>query len=91
MNRSPGTVIQAVRPRFWAESALGCTTALLSVLTTVWHDWIETVLGVDPDHGNGGLEWAVVAALALCAATALSLAGSEWRHTQRRLAVVTQP
>jgi hypothetical protein len=91
VNLSPGRVTRAVRARFWVESVLGSAAALLAILTTFWHDWIETVFRADPDHGNGGLEWAVVAVLAMFAATLLMFALSEWRYyTVRRLAVVTQ-
>ncbi len=56
---------------------MGC--ALLAVVTLVWHDWIELVFGVDPDHGSGAVEWLIVA---LAAAVALAfgvMARAEWR------------
>ena len=70
---------RAVRTRFWAELALGSAAAVLGILTTFWHDWIEAVFGVDPDHGNGTLEWGIVATLLLTAAVLFVLARIEWR------------
>jgi hypothetical protein len=47
--------------RFWFEVALASASALLGFLTLAWPDWIEAVLGVDPDHHSGAAEWIVVA------------------------------
>ena len=33
--------------------------AALSVLTLVWPEWIEEIFGVEPDGGNGSLEWII--------------------------------
>ena len=54
-----------LRVRFWIESILATVTGVLAVVTIFWHDWIETVFGVDPDHGNGSAEWLAVLALAV--------------------------
>jgi hypothetical protein len=54
-----------IRTRFWLESAIALVTAVLAVLTAAVPDWIETVLGVDPDGGNGLVEWGVTAAFAI--------------------------
>jgi hypothetical protein len=62
-----------VRWRLWLEAALAAGTGILGVLTLFWHDWIETVFGVDPDHGNGSLEWIIAFAL-LAIALAFSVA-----------------
>lgn len=42
-------------------------------------DWIEEVFRVDPDSGNGSLEWLIVAALTLATATLSALAWRERR------------
>jgi MFS superfamily sulfate permease-like transporter len=71
-----------VRNRFWAEVVLGVLSAALLILTTAWPDWIESVFRVDPDGGNGALEWAVVVVLATCTVALPLMAGSEWRRAR---------
>ena len=69
----------AVRRRFWVEAGLAGLTGALFVLTLAWHDWLEA-LGFDPDHGDGSVEWAIVAGLlALCLIFGLA-ARIEWRR-----------
>jgi hypothetical protein len=76
----------ALRGRFWLELALAGVAAILFVLTLVWHDWIEA-FGIEPDGGNGSLEWIIVAVFAVAALVCGALARAEWRrgkvaHTQ---------
>ena len=78
-----------MRTRFWVESVLAGFTGFFGLLTIFWHDWIEGVFGVDPDHGNGSAEWIAVAVLLVIAATAGALARAEWR-AHRTLAVGTR-
>ncbi|MFG3228521.1 hypothetical protein ACGF07_27600 [Kitasatospora sp. NPDC048194] len=70
-----------VRPRFWLETALGSLSGLLFLLTLVWPEWIETLLGLDPDAGSGAAEWLVVALLATATAACALAARTEWRRT----------
>ena len=75
MSRVPSSV----RRRFWAESVLSAVTGFLFLLTIVGPEWLEA-FGWDPDHGNGTVEWAIVAGLlAVCVVTAAS-ARVEWRR-----------
>ncbi len=62
---------------------MASVTGFVAVLTLVWRDWIETVFGVDPDHGNGSLEWFVVAALAVITTALVVGARVEWRRSAR--------
>lgn len=68
--------------RFWLEAALSTVSAVMAVVTLVTRDWIEVVFGVDPDHGSGALEWALVVGLALVAVTLGAMARLEWRRLQ---------
>ncbi|MFB7128492.1 ABC transporter permease [Kitasatospora sp. NPDC056273] len=69
-----------VRPRFWLETALGALSGLLFLLTLVWPQWIETLLGLDPDAGSGAAEWLVVALAAAVTAGCALGARTEWRR-----------
>jgi hypothetical protein len=69
-----------VRGRFWIETVLAAVSGLLFLLTAAWHDWIEIVFGVEPDGGNGVLEWAFVGLSLLVFITFTMLARAEWRR-----------
>lgn len=62
---------------------MASVTGFVAVLTLVWQDWIETVFGVDPDHGNGSLEWLVVTVLAVVTVALVAGARVEWRRSAR--------
>jgi len=72
-----------LRVRFWIESILATLTGVLAVVTIFWHDWIETVFGVDPDRGNGSAEWLVVLVLAVVTVALAVGARHEWRRAHR--------
>jgi hypothetical protein len=65
---------------FGIETALACGALTLAVITAIWQDWIEIVLGVDPDKHSGSLEWLVVAACLAIAATCGVAAQAQWRR-----------
>ena len=71
-----------LRHRFWLESVLGSITGCLAVVTLFWHDWIEAVFGVDPDQGNGSVEWLVVAGLLIITVALVVGARLEWRRAR---------
>jgi hypothetical protein len=58
--------------RFWIDGALGVFSTVMLVMTVTMPDWIERIWGLDPDGGDGSVEWGltifmVVAALAFFA------------------------
>ena len=56
--------------RWRLELALAGFFAILTVQTAAAPNWIEVVFRVDPDVGNGSLEWALVAGFGVLAAIA---------------------
>ncbi len=75
-------MIKAMRSRFWLEMGMGTITCILFVITLMWRDWIEIVFGVDPDSGNGWLEWLIVGVLSAVMITLFVLARYEWRRAR---------
>jgi hypothetical protein len=71
-----------MRSLFWVELCLGLAAGLLAVITAAWPDWIEAVLGLDPDGGDGTVEWLVVAVLAAAALALGYSARREWRRAR---------
>jgi len=65
--------------RFRLEAGLAVLSALLFVVTVAWPEWIEAIFGVDPDHGDGSLEWLILSVTALCAIGAALRARADWR------------
>jgi hypothetical protein len=84
-DRRDTTLKASLQTRIRVETALCVATAMLAIVTVFAHDWIEVVFGVDPDNGNGALEWAIVAALGLLAVAFGLLA----RRDRRRFAEVS--
>ena len=68
----------AARFRFWLEMGLATLTGILFVVTFVWNEWIEIVFHVDPDGGNGSLEWLIVGVLLVITVALFALARFEW-------------
>jgi hypothetical protein len=73
---------QGIRFRFWLETGMATITGILFAITLVWRDWIEIVFGVEPDGGNGSLEWLIVGALLVVTITLFLQARYEWRRAQ---------
>lgn len=70
-----------VRRRFWWEVGLAAASAVLTIVTLISREWIELLFGVDPDGGDGSLEWLIVAGLAAAALLLAIAARLEWRRT----------
>jgi hypothetical protein len=68
--------------RFWLESVLAVLTFGLGMITILWRDWIEAILGIDPDRHSGALEWTIVGTLSFIAIINLLMARRDWikRH-----------
>jgi hypothetical protein len=49
------------------------------VLTAARPDWIEAMLGVNPDAGSGALEWLLAGAFLAVALVSGALALRSWR------------
>ncbi len=71
-----------IRWFFWLEMILSCIAGLLFVLTLVERTWVELLLHIDPDQGNGSLEWLVVSGLLVVTLVLFALAGYEWRRAR---------
>jgi len=71
-----------LRGRFWVELSLGVMSGAAFVLTILWHDWIERVSPLDPDRGDGSLEYMLLAGLLTITITTALLARREWAQTR---------
>jgi hypothetical protein len=65
---------------FYAEAILGFLSTALFVYTLFARDWIETIFHVDPDRGQGWVEWSIVGGLLALAFICGHLARREWRR-----------
>jgi len=78
-------VKSTVRARFWVEAGLASLCGFLAVLTLFWRDWIEAIIGFDPDHHNGSLEWMIVAGFSLGCVRLFYAARAEWRRPRAQV------
>jgi hypothetical protein len=76
------TAKQKPKRRFNVETALAVVTAILAVVTLITREWIEALTGWDPDHGNGAVEWLIVAVLLVATVALGTLARSDYRRYQ---------
>lgn len=70
-----------LRKIFWWEAVGAVTSAALFIITLLNREWIETLFGVEPDGGNGTMEWAVVVVLAALTLLSVTAVGREWRRS----------
>jgi hypothetical protein len=85
--RRRGTGARQAGAGFWVRLVLAASSAALLVITVAWPDWIELVFRVDPDHGSGWLEWAIVMVAFALTVTFSVGARHEWRRTIRTATV----
>jgi hypothetical protein len=71
-----------LRRRFWLKSALALVTGAITVITLLWHDWIEAVTRVDPDKGSGVAEWLTDVTLSIFTSLLAVRAGREWHRAR---------
>lgn len=64
---------------FWIESVLALGSAALLMVTLITRTWIEEIFKVDPDQGNGSLEWIIVGVALMVTVASITLARGEWR------------
>jgi hypothetical protein len=67
-----------VTTRFKIDFALAGLSSLALIATLLWRDWIEVAFRIDPDHGDGSLEWTIVNFAAIAAFAFACLARIEW-------------
>jgi hypothetical protein len=77
----------SLRRRFWLELTLAFAGAATLLLTLVWHDWFEIVFHVNPDGGDGLLEWLVVGLTGAFGFSCSALARRDWCRSQAEPAV----
>ncbi len=71
---------RGLRLRFWIEAGLAAVSAILAIGTLVWHDWAESIFGIDPDEGNGSFEVAVTLIAVALTVLFVGAARVEWRR-----------
>jgi hypothetical protein len=72
--------MEKARKRLRFEIGLAIISGLLFLITLVSNEWIEIVFGVDPDGGDGSLEWLITLSTAIIAIIAIILVRSDWRR-----------
>jgi hypothetical protein len=70
------------RVRFWIELLLATISAVASILSAVWPQWIEGIFRFSPDGGSGETEWVLTGTLVAAAVAMSCLARIEWRRVR---------
>ena len=77
---------KGLRIWFYAEAIIGVFATALFVYTVFARSWIETFFHVDPDQGQGWVEWMIIGALLIVAIVSGYLARREWRRAALAIA-----
>jgi len=72
--------VNAARLSLVAQSLLAAASACAFVAAVVRRSWMESVFGLDIDHGSGLVEWALVAALFSITCALTASAHRQWRQ-----------
>ena len=69
-----------MQKRYIIEIGLAALSLTVFVATLIWSEWIEIIFGVDPDQGDGSIEWLIIAMATVSALVAILLARSDRRR-----------
>jgi hypothetical protein len=67
------------RLRVSSEIVVGLAAIVFLAASIICPDWIEKMLGVSPDNGDGSIEWGVAFAAAAVSLVMSWLARRDWR------------
>jgi len=81
----------ASRNRFGVACVLACLSGSVTILTLLWHDWVELAFGVEPDGGDGAFEWMLVVVLLVVTGMFSGLARFEWQRAHSRPQLLNPP
>jgi len=70
--------------RFWIELVPGVLSAASLALALARPQWIETILRLDPDSGDGLSEWKITLSLAITTLALVATVGRELRERSSR-------
>jgi hypothetical protein len=71
--------------RFWVETLAGLISAGSFALVLLAPDWMEALLRLAPDAGDGSAEWALALGSAAVSLLMFGFAGRTWRKRMRLL------
>jgi hypothetical protein len=69
-----------MKTRMWCEAVLAAMSAVLTVVTAVWPDWIELLGGASPDGGDGSFERLLALAMLVGTVVFVVLARRDFRR-----------
>jgi len=62
------------------ESLLALLSGIALISTSLWPQWIEELVGLEPDKGSGETEWGLAVALTVATVVFIVRAGLAWRR-----------